>query len=402
MKGLWLTLAMVVGAAGTEAWEWRAAWDALRGERDAAAGDVHMGEGVYRVTGYGAAPVDASSEAQARLMALGAAQLDALGKLAAILEGADVSSQREAGDYVQVRYAVEERSRAYLKGVRTLETRYRADGSAEVDVELVLTHSGQRPDFASLEGFQVRPGAPLAIREVATLGRRPVVTKALRGQGPADRASSVRVTPAAPVPPSQETEPSPGFWAGLDALFGRYDAWGGENAREGAPSDSTETEEKPAATPGASCEVYAMGGDVTVIPPEVSAAGDVTVIPPEGFPVDPEAYTDLVLDTRGLGVVPALRPKAFTTSGSQIYPFQGGEYARFAPATEPKLRYVKSMAEAKGLPGFGPRPLLVEVEGVCGEAQTDLVLPGGAVRKLAALRTSRVRNGEGYVVILID
>lgn len=396
MKGLWLALAMVVGAAGAEAWEWQAAWDALQGQR--AAGDVHMGEGVYRVTGYGAAPVDASSEAQARLMALGAAQLDALGKLAALLEGADVSSQREAGDYVQVRYAVEERSRAYLKGVRTLETRYRGDGSAEVDVELVLTHSGQRPDFASLEGFQVRPGAPLAIREVAALGRRPAVTKALRGQGPADRASSVRVTPAAPAPPSQETEASSGFWAGLEALFGRYDARGGEHAREGVPSDSTETAEKPA---GAS-EVYAMGGDVTVIPPEVSASGDVTVIPPEPFTVAPEAYTDLVLDARGLGVVPALRPKAFTTSGSQIYPFQGGEFQRFAPATAPKLRYAKSMAEAKGLPGFGPRPLMVEVDGVCGEAQTDLVLPGRAVRKLAALRASRVRNGEGYVVILID
>jgi len=383
MNRLWLALAMVVGAAGAEAWEWRAAWDTLQGQRDA--GEVHMGEGVYRVTGYGAAPVDAASEAQARLMALGAAQLDALGKLAAILEGADVSSQREAGDYVQVRYAVEERSRAYLKGVRTLETRYRGDGSAEVDVELVLTHSGQRPDFASLEGFEVRPGGPLAIREVAALGRRPAVTKALRGQGPADRASSVRVTPAAPGPPSQETDASPGFWAGLDALFGRYDAWGGDHAREGAPSDSIETQEKP----GASSEVYAM-------------AGDVTVLPPERFPVDAEAYTDVVLDARGLGVVPALRPKAFTPAGSQIYPFKGGEFARFAPVAEPKLRYAKSMAAAQRLPGFGPRPLLVEVEGVCGEARTDLVLPGGAVRKLAALRASRVRNGEGYVVVLID
>ena len=106
-------VAMLV-AVTADALEWERSWKALRDVFGAGAvprvesvtastfpvsgsSRTNPADGAYRVTGYGAAPSDAGSSGQARLMAVAAAQLDGMRKLVAAVYGTEVISRTVMG-----------------------------------------------------------------------------------------------------------------------------------------------------------------------------------------------------------------------------------------------------------------------------------------------------------------
>jgi len=101
-------------------------------------GEVDAGLAVLRATGYGVMPTQATSVAQGQLMALDAAQLDAERNLVATLAGAKIKSERSGDKHMLDQYKVHETARAHLLGAKVVDTRYQADGSVEVDMEVKL------------------------------------------------------------------------------------------------------------------------------------------------------------------------------------------------------------------------------------------------------------------------
>jgi len=100
-------------------------------------GTVKVFGSALRATGVGLAPPGVANPVQAREMAAGAAQLDALSKLAAFLTGRRLDAVRSARDYRQRRYTVTETVRAMLHGARVVATRDH-DGLVEVEMEIEL------------------------------------------------------------------------------------------------------------------------------------------------------------------------------------------------------------------------------------------------------------------------
>ncbi len=394
MKKLIVILAVAAMATTASALELRAAWDTLLGRQDRAPkpallNDVNMGSGVFRVTGYGAAPADAVSPAQARLMAVGAAKLDALKKLAALLEGVDLSSQSESGDFVQTRYAVREQTRGFLKGVRVLQTRYCEDGTAEVDVEVVLARSNHGQDFSSPEGYRIQPGRLAVYRDATVFGREPDVT--IREGAPA--RGDEDVPEAGPAAPETSSPDSPA----VEEVIAPY-----EPAPEaGPPAEATAAPTAPVVANPEAAEpeppIVALVG-----PPADVRVDDITVALPQRALADDGAYTDLVVDARGLGAMPVLEPRAVTKKGEQVFPLAGGILDHLATGKEPTVRYARTMDEARSIPGFGARPLVIQAAGLGGESNEDIVLGRVALLKLTPLLESRLAQGEGFVVILID
>ena len=99
---------------------------------------IDWGDGVIRATGHGALPVASQTYPQAKLMAVGAAQLDAERILAATLRGAMITSKRRLENYIQKEYIVEENVNAMIHGAQVTDVRVLADGNVEVDMELRL------------------------------------------------------------------------------------------------------------------------------------------------------------------------------------------------------------------------------------------------------------------------
>ncbi len=100
--------------------------------------EIDWGDGVIRATGHGALPVASQSYPQAKLMAVGAAELDAQRILAATLRGAMITSKRKLENYIQKEYIVEENVHAMIHGAQVTDVRVMPDGNVEVDMELRL------------------------------------------------------------------------------------------------------------------------------------------------------------------------------------------------------------------------------------------------------------------------
>ena len=100
--------------------------------------EIDWGDGVVKATGHGALPVASQTYPQAKLMAVGAAELDAQRILAATLRGAMITSKRKLENYIQKEYIVEENIHAMIHGAQVTDVRVMPDGNVQVDMELRL------------------------------------------------------------------------------------------------------------------------------------------------------------------------------------------------------------------------------------------------------------------------
>ncbi len=122
--------------------------------------EIDWGDGVIRVTGHGALPVASQTYPQAKLMAVGAAELDAQRILAATLRGAMITSKRKLENYIQKEYIVEENVNAMIHGAQVTDVRVMPDGNVQVDMELRLKGLEQKAVVAAPEAA---PAASTAV-----------------------------------------------------------------------------------------------------------------------------------------------------------------------------------------------------------------------------------------------
>jgi hypothetical protein len=94
---------------------------------------------VLRATGQGVAPEEAESEAQAKLLAQKAAEVDAKRKLAEMLDGVHIDSKTTVKDFVTQSDEIKTSVSTFIGGCKVVKVRTLEDGvTVEVEVELSL------------------------------------------------------------------------------------------------------------------------------------------------------------------------------------------------------------------------------------------------------------------------
>lgn len=418
---------------------------------------VDAGDGVYRVTGQGATPENAQSKAQARLMAVRAAEMDAHRKLAELLAGVDITATSATKDYVQESYRVTERTQALLRGAHVKETRFSPDGIAEVDVELVLEQA-HRAEYGDTTGYRIRPAmrsfyqerettpsaktAPTPLREAPTAVMneteerprekmsRAQTPKKLAAPKPREHAPEVITQePSAPAPevnaqpdrePSRQKEtptPKESAVANVDETFIEPDP-----AEEVLPSRAKVATAKPQPQKEPIVAGGLEDGDTifesetaaTPAPFEVAKrdiddandAGEIMILDPGE--AAPSGVTDLVIDARGLGAKSARRAKIYLDTGARVYPFEDsvltkpGVLPRGTGEKSPTLVYVNNQSQLEDMLETNSRPLYIRATGLRGRSDHDLVLQHLTIEQLKMLQNSRLMSGEGIIAVMID
>lgn len=94
--------------------------------------------------GGGAPPPNAVNQAQARLMTERAAKVDAMRNLLEQAYGVTISSNTTVRDFITQNDTIRARVDAFIKGAKVIDTRYLSDGSAEVEMEIILGYEFRR------------------------------------------------------------------------------------------------------------------------------------------------------------------------------------------------------------------------------------------------------------------
>ncbi|MBI5634441.1 MAG: FecR domain-containing protein [Nitrospirae bacterium] len=100
--------------------------------------EERWGPVLLKATGSGIAPPGAVNQAQARLMALRAAKVDAMRNLAEQVSSVTIISDTRIQDFVTKHDTIKARVDSFIKGAWVSEERELADGTIEVDMELGL------------------------------------------------------------------------------------------------------------------------------------------------------------------------------------------------------------------------------------------------------------------------
>lgn len=163
-------------------------------------GRVNYNAGVVKATGYGALPQrEGISNAQAKLMAMGAARADALRTLAMTVSSIQVTATTKVKNYELESDVVETRLSALLQAPRIVSESLQPDGTAVVVVELPLygadsVASAVFPEILSGSGA----GEPAGADPESAYGTAPAGPDTWKG--PAEPA--IRLEPRVVKPPT--------------------------------------------------------------------------------------------------------------------------------------------------------------------------------------------------------
>jgi len=146
-------------------------------------------------------------------------------------------------------------------------------------------------------------------------------------------------------------------------------------------------------------------GDI-VLPATIQATPSVTswgASAPTGAaaPLRSSVYTGLVVDARGLGVMPALAPRVLDGEGKEIY--GAALVSREWAVKYGMAGYAKSVDGARGLKDrVGENPAVVKAVRADGSAKTDLVLSTDDAASIRSATQNLKFLSEARVVFVVD
>ncbi|RMF07854.1 MAG: hypothetical protein D6762_06750 [Candidatus Neomarinimicrobiota bacterium] len=136
-------------------------------------------------------------------------------------------------------------------------------------------------------------------------------------------------------------------------------------------------------------------------PAGTPAAGPVTgteTAPPVTAPSGP--YTGIVLDSRGLGVRPAMAPRILDQDGDVV--FGPGDYSREYAVMNGVTGYTKSLENAQKDPRVGTNPLVVKAVSASGQTKADVVVSNADAQKILQLNARQNVLQDCRVMIVLD
>lgn len=145
-------------------------------------------------------------------------------------------------------------------------------------------------------------------------------------------------------------------------------------------------------------------GDI-VLPATIQAVPTVTTwgaAAPVSGPVARSAvYTGLVIDARGLGVLPALAPRVLDADGKELY--GAALVSREWAVKYGMAGYAKTVDGARGLKDrIGDNPAVVKAVRADGSAKTDLVLSAEDAASVRSSAQNLKFLSEARVVVVVD
>jgi len=109
--------------------------------------------------------------------------------------------------------------------------------------------------------------------------------------------------------------------------------------------------------------------------------------------------TGLVIDARGLKIIPALAPKVLDESGKVVY---SSEFVtKDALEQNGVVGYFRSVDAAKKAKRVGNKPLVIKALKAASDGKTDIVLSNADAEKLIAKDANMKFLTEGKVIIVI-
>lgn len=148
-------------------------------------------------------------------------------------------------------------------------------------------------------------------------------------------------------------------------------------------------------------------GDL-VLPPTIQAQPSVKTwswgadgkgAPPAGL--RSSVYTGLIVDARGLGILPALAPRVLESDGAELY--GSANVSREWAVKYGMAAYAKSVDGARAMSDrVGDNPALVKAVAASGAAKTDAVLSGGDATSIKSAAQNLKFLSEARVVFVVD
>jgi hypothetical protein len=121
---------------------------------------------------------------------------------------------------------------------------------------------------------------------------------------------------------------------------------------------------------------------------------DPTLVPAPSSPAGEKTATGLVIDARGLRVVPALMPRVLDEAGKALYSIDS--LSPDARKSAGVASYVQTLEEAKKSMKAGEKPLVLKAAKAAG---ADVQLAAEDAHTLAALNTSFLADGKVIIVL---
>lgn len=136
--------------------------------------------------------------------------------------------------------------------------------------------------------------------------------------------------------------------------------------------------------------------------PSVNAwnwGSDGKAAPPAGL--RSSIYTGLVVDARGLGILPALAPRVLESDGKELY--GSANVSREWAIKYGMAGYAKSVDAARGMKDrVGENPAMVKAVGAEGAAKTDVVLSRDDAASIKSAAQNLKFLSEARVVFVVD
>lgn len=294
-------------------------------------GKINWTSGEVFATGIGAPPAHPANAAQARAMAVRAAQVVAYRNLLETVKGVRVDSETVVENFMTKSDVIRVSVDGIVKGAQIIKTQYLSDGSVEVLVSMPLKGAlmdtivperfgapAASMPFKPMPSYQATPGAKtmIAVPEKKAEPSKP---------GPSKSSSSSPRTPTVP------------------------------ERRPAYPAPSAAPEKKP--------ELPKQPETPTTVAPS-----------PSGPSVDFKGgvATGLVIDGRGLGLRPALLPKILDQQGQEVY--VGQVVTRTNAVEQGVAGYAKDVNAAANNFRVTDNPAVMKALKAAGTARTDLVV----------------------------
>jgi hypothetical protein len=290
-------------------------------------GTINWTSGVVYATGIGAPPPSAVNPAQARAMAVRAAQVVAYRNLLEIVKGVRVDSETVVENFMTKSDIIRTRVDGIVKGAMIMKTQYMSDGSVEVLVSMPM--KGALLDAVVPESFgsavlpPMRPSPSIQ----PPSSQRPTPYPSV----PEKRPEPPRVEPVKPAPAPQQPEKKP------------------EPPKIVEPQQP-QPEKKP-----------------EPVQPAPVAVPDQSTTQFKGGKA-----TGVVIDGRGLGLKPALLPKIVDPQGKEIY--VGQVVARTNAVEQGVAGYAKDVTAAANNFRVTDNPAVIKGVRASGAARTDIML----------------------------
>lgn len=288
-------------------------------------GSINWTSGQVYATGIGAPPATAANPAQARAMAVRAAQVVAYRNLLEIIKGVRVDSETVVENFMTKSDIIRTRVDGIVKGARIVRTQYMSDGS--VEVQLAMPLAGALMDAIVPDMFGAR---------TATLP--PTIPLSKVTPAPESKQSPLQKPQPIPTLPAPEKRPEPAK---------------PELPRTIPPPPSEKKTEPQKTEP--------------VRPETQSAASE-----PSSAQFKGGKPTGIVIDARGLGLRPALLPKIVDTQGQEIY--VGQVVTRTNAVEQGVAGYAKDINAAANNFRVTDNPAVIKGIKASGSVRTDIVL----------------------------